>query len=398
MKLEPLHLVLSIAPEWDGLACGVIGLSRGQRALGHAPEVWCLDTFALPADTLRRRNIGENGVRVFAGSFPSRLGYSRAMARAAVSAPGSAHDVLHQHGLWRAFSRVTQRWRARFRRPTVVAPGGTLTAEALRFSPLPKKLALWAYEAANLRSATCLHAESDLEARSFRAFGLHNPIAVIPSGVPDDWLTAPGDAEAFRRRFALEARQRVLLFLSRLHPIKGLPLLLESLALPGSGLENWCLVVAGRGKSGHAALLRSKAKTLGLEDRVRFVDHLETDDKRNAFAAAELFVLPTSSESFGIVVAEALGAAVPVITTRGAPWEELDSYRCGWHVERTAQALRSALDAASRLPAEELRQMGLRGRRLVAEKYTWSRVACLTVELYDWLLGRRDRPDFVTLD
>jgi len=396
--LSIVHLVLSVAPAWDGLACGTVELARSQRQLGHDSAIWCLDIFPLSEEAARERSVGDHAVRIFPTSFPARLGYSRAMVRAAGTQAGGGIDVLHQHGLWRAFSRATQRWRAIHGGPTVLAPGGTLTDEALRYSHWRKKLALAAYEAANLRSASCLHAKSMAEARGFRRRGLSNPIAVVPSGVPDAWLDRPGDAAAFRQRLSLPPDRRLLLFLSRLHPIKGLPLLLEAVASSASQLDGWLLVVAGGDELGHLAAIRTRIRELRIEERVRLVGPLRGTDKRNAFAAADLFVLPTLSESFGIVVAEALGAGVPVLTTRGAPWDELPSEGCGWHVEATAAAIADGLrDAVSR-PAAELRAMGDKGRHLVTRKYTWSHIAPQTVELYEWLLGRRERPGCVLTD
>jgi glycosyltransferase involved in cell wall biosynthesis len=317
------------------------------------------------------------------------------MVRAAGTEAGGRIDVLHQHGLWRAFSRATQRWRQVHQGPTVLAPAGTLTDEALGFSRWRKKVALLAYEANNLRSASCLHAKSMAEARGFRRRGLSNPIAVVPSGVTDAWLDRPGDAAAFRHRFSLPPDRRLMLFLSRLHPIKGLPLLLEAVASSASQLEGWLLVVAGADELGHLAAIRARIRELGIGERVRLVGPLRGADKRDAFAAADLFVLPTLSESFGIVVAEALGAGVPVLTTRGAPWEELQSHGCGFYVDATAAAIGEGLRDAVRRPADELRAMGAKGRQLVSAKYTWSRIAPQTVELYEWLLGRRERPHWV---
>ena len=111
-----------------------------------------------------------------------------------------------------------------------------------------------------------------------------------------------------------------------------------------------------------------------------------------------MFVLPTHSENFGIAVTEALGAGIPVITTRGAPWEELPEYRCGWWTEIQANALRDALAQAIHMPAAELKAMGMRGRDLVTTHYTWRNIAEKTLILYQWLLGHGARPNFVVMD
>ena len=389
-----LHLVASVAPAWGGLAAQTLTLSAAQSELGRSSDIWCLDTFPLDlgAASVRERP----AVRVFRSTPPARLGFSPWMERAAGSVEGRCYAVVHQHGLWRAFSRATLRWKAATGGPTVIAPGGTLSREALRYSPLRKRLALLAYERRNLRSAACLHAKSAAEADDLRRMGLSNPIAVVPGSIPDAWLQGAGDAGQLRRSLSIPAQHRIMLYLSRIHPIKGPTMLLEALASSRAELAGWILVIAGFGELGHDREVRHRSSELGLEAHVRFAGPLSGAAKRNAFAAADLFVLPTHSENFGTVVAEALGAGVPVVTTYAAPWHELEEHACGWHVETSAAAIAAALRDAARRPAAELRAMGRRGQQLVAERYTGSRIARQTLRLYDWLLGRGSRPEFVS--
>jgi glycosyltransferase involved in cell wall biosynthesis len=106
-------------------------------------------------------------------------------------------------------------------------------------------------------------------------------------------------------------------------------------------------------------------------------------------------VLPSKSENFGMVVAEALAARTPVITTKGAPWQELETHRCGWWIDMGVESLIEALEKAMSHSPVELHEMGRRGRQLVEEKYTWDRVAGQMIEVYEWLLGRGPRPDCV---
>ena len=189
-----------------------------------------------------------------------------------------------------------------------------------------------------------------------------------------------------------------MLFLSRIHPIKGLPMLLAGLARHRDQLRDWCVLIAGADEAGHRAEVERLALQLGVTAGVSFLGPLYEADKRDAFAGADLFVLPTHTENFGIVIAEALACSVPVITTQGAPWRELDEHHCGWWVAPDSVSIGAALvDAASR-SLEELRAMGARGHALVASRYVWPLVAERTIGLYRWLLGHSERPAFVVVD
>jgi glycosyltransferase involved in cell wall biosynthesis len=157
-------------------------------------------------------------------------------------------------------------------------------------------------------------------------------------------------------------------------------------------------VIAGPDENGHRAKIEALSKILGTECLIQFIGPIVGNEKKDAFAASDLFVLPSLSEGAPIVVLEALGAGVPVITTQGTPWQELQTERCGWWVDVSVAGLRKALMQAISIPKSELEEMGKRGKMLVARKYTWAKTAEKTILLYNWLLGKSERPDFVIID
>jgi len=320
------------------------------------------------------------------------------MEKVAAGPEGQGIAVLHQHGVWTILSHVTVRWRKAHRKPTVIAAHGSLDDYALRRSQWKKWLALAVYERDNLRSATCLHALSETELANYREFGLRNPVAIIPNGISESWLDARSDPAAFRRRFALLAESRILLYVSRITPKKGLPMLIEALHrvrdLPGL----WCLVIAGVDQFEHESEVRSLVERLGLNRWVVFAGPIFGQEKRDAFAAADIFVLPSHSEGAPLVILEALGAGVPVLTTKASPWRQLVTRDCGWWTETSADAIEAALRDALSRPSRELVEMGRRGRELVRGEYTWTKMADRTIELYEWLLGQRSQPSFVVLN
>jgi glycosyltransferase involved in cell wall biosynthesis len=183
-----------------------------------------------------------------------------------------------------------------------------------------------------------------------------------------------------------------VLFLSRIHPKKGLLNLIRAWAAlrPSS----WQLCIAGPDEAGHLAEVKKLAHALHL-DTIHFLGESWGQDKTNLLLSSDLFVLPSYSENFGLVIAEALACGLPVITTRATPWQELHHRRCGWWIDLGVAPLVQALKAALSTPPEVLRAMGCRGRALVQSSYSWEPIGRRMVEVYQWMLNRRTQPEDV---
>lgn len=395
--LELLHLCC-VGRASFGVGAAVLALSQAQRGLGAGVAIWSNDAEREAAEIRTRRNMKDRELRTFPVVGPARYGFSLAMERAAVADSAAEFSVLHQHGTWTARSRVSMAWRRRFGGPTVLAAHGEVSPWARRQSRLKKWLVWQTYGRRNLAAISCLQALSAAEGEAYREFGLKNPIAVIPNGVDEAWLASTGCGGRFRERFGLPRDRRLFLFLSRVTPIKGLPLLLDAMAARRARLADWLLVIAGPDEFGHMAELRARIETLGIRQLVRCVGPVYGQDHRDAFAAAEFFVLPSHSEGAPMTALEALGAGVPVLTTRGAPCDYLMDRDCGWWTEIRTEAIGEALeDAVGRTP-DDLAQKGARGRVLVAQRFTWPIIGAQTLRLYAWLLAQASQPDFVRLD
>ncbi|MHB9131486.1 MAG: glycosyltransferase [Armatimonadota bacterium] len=393
--LTVMHLIPMVGHASGGLGPVALGLSAAQRALGVPATVWSMDTEESLAALGAELALPPGAVRTFPVLGPERLAYSPSAERAALHQDGASYSVLHLHSIWTACSHLSVKWRDRYDRPTIIAPHGSLGTWALRRSKLRKRLATWAYESRNLHTASCIHALSEMEAQNIRDYGLTNPIAIIPNGLPEAWLASTGDGMRFRQAHQLPKDKRLLLFLSRITPIKGLPMLLGALAQCHPAQRDWLLVIAGPDEFNHRDEIQALADQLGISAMIHFVGALYGQQKRDAFAAAELFVLPSYSEGVPMAVLEALGTGIPVLATEAVPILQLGSLGCGWRVAIQQGAIYEALGDALTQSPDTLRMMGQKGRAFVAASYTWRHAAERSVRCYRWLLGEEEQPEFV---
>lgn len=172
-----------------------------------------------------------------------------------------------------------------------------------------------------------------------------------------------------------------LLFVGRIHPIKGIDRLLGACRLVGDA-RAWRLTLAGTGDPDYRDSLVRKADELGLGGRVEFVGHVDGERKRQAFLNADVVVVSSHSENFSMTVIEALSYGRPVIASRGTPWGEVTERGCGWWVENSPEALAGALSEAFAAP---LHTMGAAGREWMKAEYGWPSIARRMMELYQRL-------------
>ncbi len=293
-------------------------------------------------------------------------------------------EILHDHGIWLPANHAAIDAARTKRIPLVVSPHGMLEPWALAYRVWKKKIAWRLYERRDLASVRLFCATSPQEAMSIRKCGFQQPIAVVPIGVslPEPPL---GGVKGPNRRTAL--------FLSRIHPVKGLLTLVEAwktVRPPG-----WRVVVAGPDEGGHRKTVEKAVATAGLGDVFEFVGPVKDEAKGRLYREADLFILPTMSENFGLVVAEALAYRVPVITTTGAPWRGLLDHSCGWWVQPEAAQLASAIREATELSSVEREAMGARGRTWMEQEFSWPSVAKRMLSVYEWILNGGHAPDCV---
>lgn len=388
MRVRHLSWLLSSAG--GGIPPVIFASAAAQRALG-------LDARVLGVADRASRRVEAGGVPYAAlpARGPMKLGYAPSLAAVLQNDPP---DLLHLHGLFTGVSHAALRWRRRTGRSLVVSPHGMLEPWALANSGWKKRLFRFLVEDENLRRASCLHALCAPEAGNFRRLGLTNPVAVLPNGVDLARVPAPPRRSVFDGLHPVVAGRRLLLFLARIHPKKGLLHLLDAwAAVKAEGRlepEGWLLVVAGPDQLGHAAEARARAGALGLEHDVVFTGPLQGEAKWAALAAAEGFVLPSFSEGFSVAVLEAMAFRLPVLLTRQCNLD-VEALGAGLLCEPDAFSVATQLRVFLALGDGDRRSLGEKGRKAVEARYTWPTIARDMGEVYAWLLGSGRRPPCV---
>lgn len=396
--MKILHNVSSVGKASYGLGQISVNLARAQYSIGHDVSMWCLDNDENIKWAAATHDFPSERITGFVPTGPLNIWFSPKIKKYANQNANGIFDIVHQHGIWAGVSVATLSFSQKKKIPTIIAPHGSLNQWALNLSPWKKKIGLALYERENLRLASCLHATSESEISDFRNFGLKNPIAYIENGIQEKNLALVGNAARFREHNGIPGDKRILFFLSRISPKKGLVMLVEAINTIQDDFADWVLIIAGNDEFNHKKDVESLVKQLNLENKIKILNPLFGQEKDDAFAAAELFILPSHSEGSPMVVLDSLAAGVPVITTKASTWRDLTKYNCGWWTDISTQAITTALREAIVMSVEDLHEMGIQGKKLISAKYTWPRLAKKTIQLYNWLLGHEEKPDFVILD
>ncbi len=454
--IKSAHLTGSVSRKAGGLFDAVSRLAQSQLKQGMAVKVFGLWDESTDADLTAWNPVP---VAAFKPSWPGLIGRSPKFLE---ELNDFAPDISHTHGLWLYPGIAARNYSRGKKRPYLISPHGMLDPWAMKNSRWKKQIAWCLFERENLRGARCLRALCESEAQSIRQLGLKNDIAVIPNGIdlPEigsqemgdgRWKMEDGSQEpgASRQSNApwqgvVESGRKVLLYLGRIHPKKGLVNLLRAWAknrksdIVNRKSEDWLLAIAGWDQGGHEQELKQLATELGLawkdgsgekaeigkaESRKQKVEigNLQAPNSNlkssisnlpspisllflgpqfNAAKAAcyrhcDAFVLPSFSEGLPMVVLEAWANSKPVVMTPECNLPEGFQAGAALKVETTEAGLVAGLNELQRMADAERMAMGSRGHDLVVERFTWSRVAGQLLAVQEWILGGGPKPGCV---
>jgi glycosyltransferase involved in cell wall biosynthesis len=421
--LKILHVVASVNRATGGPAVSVTSLAGAQARLGHEVTLACLDY-----DHLGPQVRVPDGVRLVSqkGNFLTvhGRGWSPRFARR-LEELARGVDVVHDHGLWMWPNKYARVAAGKAGKPLVISPRGMLEDWSLGRSKMRKRVAWMLFEKENLRSAKLFHATSVSEAESIEknlsftvTFTFTKPrIVVAPNGVEIPQRIPK--REVVEEKFPELKGRRFVLFMSRIHPKKGLDVLLEAwrqqqrdgrlrlrLRLrDGQEVEQEAvLVIAGADLVGYGEEVKRMIREKGLEGGVVMTGHVDGEVREALLGHAEFMVLPSHSENFGLVVAESLAAGRPVVTTNKTPWGSelaqgdrrkeiadrgsmnLELRGCGVICEVTD--LKRGLERMLQFSDKEREEMGARGREWMREEFSWEAGAETILEAYKAIAGK----------
>lgn len=356
------HCLASIASEDGGPARTVTSIVR---SLSKIDDI----------DVRLFANVCSDDMKPMAGgvpivTIPSRTmkGFRNELLQLQIQSPLS---ILHDHGQWLWTNRAAASFSRKTRIKRVVSPRGMLSPWSLNHKKWKKRIAWGLFAKRDLFTASLIHATSDLEASELRMLGCKLPIAVIPNGVDDPFeYTTPTKKNSSRKA-------KTLLFLSRIHEKKGIFDLLR--CWERLNVADWELVLAGPDEQGIL-------KRTTLPPRTRYIGTIDGPPKFHLFREADLFVLPSYSENFGVVIAESLISGTPVLTTTATPWEDVERQNCGWWISPGSDALEAKLKTVLETPTETLIQMGENGRIFAKRSFSWNSIADNMAKVYRWLV------------
>jgi glycosyltransferase involved in cell wall biosynthesis len=368
------------------------------RVFGLADEFCAADVVAWKPITVS--TLKTFGFRHF-GFAPGMLSEVRAYAP----------EITHTHGIWLYSSMVTTRYARSSHTPYLISPHGMLDPWAVDNSKWKKRVAAVLYENKHLRGAACIRALCQSEAQSIRAYGLRNPICIIPNGIdlPDSKTNL--QSPFFNSR-GMDGR-KVLLYLGRLHPKKNLGPLLSAWAKvhrDSKAAHNWVLAIAGWDQDGYEMKLGEQCKELGLtavdirqstldsRHSVAFLGPQFGDAKAGMYARCDAFVLPSLSEGLPMVVLEAWAYGKPVLMTDECNLPEGFASKAALRIGTSADCVAHGIRLLTEMSEEERLAMGRRGVALARDRFVWPRIAADMRAVYEWILGRGQKPSCVVME
>lgn len=384
-----LHVIASLAPRYGGPSKACVDMAAAVVERGHKVDIF---TTALDGagslDVCTDRPVRTRGVQVhyfpttLRGRWPVSIALSKALARWVPD-----YDLVHIHSLYLFHGAAAAHYCRKFGVPYLIRPHGTLDPFLYRRHRLRKLVYEALLERRNLRNAAGIHFTAEEERDLAQPFIPGARTFVAPLGLYLREYEDLPPAGRLRAKYPEIGDRKIVLHLGRLNFKKGLDILVDAFASVAATRDDVHLVLAGPDNEGYGEQIRQRAADRGIIQRTTFTGMLEGELKLAAFRDASVFALPSYSENFGIAVVEAMACGVPVVISNHVNiWRETKAAGAGLAIECAASACAEAIHEI--LADDALaRDMGEKGRRLVAERYNWSAVGAQLESLYKQIIS-----------
>lgn len=296
------------------------------------------------------------------------------------------YQLIHSQNLWNPLYHKVARIAQRHGIPYIMTPRGCLEPWCLKQKFLKKKIALLLYQKKDLQKASCILATSDMEANNIRGLGITSPMAIIPNGIDISEYVCRKDKSKVKKQIC---------FISRIHPKKGIEFLIKAWINLKDIYPDWNIIIAGNGDQSYIDNLQSFIKSQKLDNCIKIIPPVFGEEKYKLYTESSLFVLPTYSENFGMVVAEAMSCGVPVITTNGTPWQVLNSEDLGWCIDLEKGNLEHSLREAIETGTDSLFEKGQKSSKYIRENYHYLSVGEKMKAVYDWVINKSSKPPYI---
>lgn len=375
-----LHVIRDLSPTTGGPVTAVLGMAKEQAHMGQTVTIAATDYGSNEPPKIDN---------VIVQYYPVTLGLWRwaVTLSASLTSLVKAADIVHIHMLWEHPTLAAAAACRAAGRPYIIRPCGMLDGWSLAQNRWRKRIYMRFVLNTILRNAAAIHYTSSAEQAGSEKMTPNRSSFVIPIGLPAGSVTYEPSTLAFTKRYPALMGKRLILFLGRLHYKKQPNVLIDAFSWIASRMPDVHLVLAGSGAADYIGKLQAYVKAHGLERRVTFAGLLDRKAVREALAVAEIFVLPSLRENFGIAATEAMAAGCPVIVSNRVDLAPaIERANAGIVCQPEAREIALAMDKILN-DTELRRRMADNGRKLVAEQFMWEKVAVTLNEVYEDILS-----------
>ncbi|NVM20704.1 MAG: glycosyltransferase [Desulfobacterales bacterium] len=392
--MKILHIIANLASRYGGPPKACFEMTRAMANLGHAVSIYTTNQdgpyeLDVPTDC----SVFKVGVEVryFAIQHPRFWGFSIPLARALRKAIREV-DIVHIHSLYLFHGTVTAHYCRKYNVPYLIQPHGALDPFIYKRHRFRKSVMEFLFERRNIKHAAAIHFTTEEEKSLAATYTFQTPGVVVPLGLELSEYEKLPERVTFRAQYPETNGKKIILFFGRLNFKKGLDILVHAFAQVALERDDVHLVIAGPDNEGFGDKVRAWLNEEAVLDRATFTGMLTGEDKLAVLRHADIFVLPSYSENFGISVIEAMACGVPVvISDRVNIWHEVEANGAGrvgpCDADRFAEIISDLLDNP-----ESAKQMGVKGKALVKERFQWPSVALAMEAAYRTILLRAN-PD-----